>query len=108
MTHKSALERAKEKVQEQISHAEQHKRVLEFEQQEERRILAEELANKKAAKRAEMKHKFETFVKNISAAKQESLKEQIESDFLYAKNESLHITIVFSLAIIMIVYLLLF
>lgn len=108
MTHKSALERAKEQVQQQISSAEQHKRVAEFQQQEERRIFAEQLAEKKAAKRAEMKRKFETFVKNISTAKQESLKKQIESDFIYAKNESLHITIVFSLAIVMIVYLLLF
>lgn len=108
MTHKSALEKAKDKVQEQISNAEQHKRVLEFEKQEERRILAEQLAEKKAAKKEEMKRKLETFVKNISAAKQKSLKEQIESDRLYAKNESLHITILLSLAIIMIVYLLLF
>lgn len=105
MTHKSALERAKEKVKEQISNAEQHKRVLEFEKQEERRILAQQLADKKAAKKAEMKRKLETFVKNISATKQESLKAQIESDFLYAKNESLHLTVGLSLAIMVIVYL---
>lgn len=108
MTHKSALERAKEKVKEQISNAEQHKRVLEFEKQEERRILAQELADKKAAKRAEMKNKLEVFVKKIATAKQESLQEQMESDYVYAKNESLHITIVLSLGIILVVYLLLF
>ena len=108
MTHKSALERAKEKVKEQISNAEQHKRASEFEKQEQRNLLAQQLAEKKAAKKTEMKRKFETFVKQISVAKQESLKEQIEADLVYAKNESLHITIVLSLAIIMIVYLLLF
>ena len=108
MTQKSALERAKDKVKEQISNAEQHKRTLELEKQEERRIFAEQLAEKKAAKRAEVKRKFETFVKKVSAEKHESLKEQIEADLVYAKNESLHITIVLSLAIIMIVYLLLF
>lgn len=108
MTQKSAFERAKEKVKEQISNAEQRKRVLEFEKQEERRILAEQLAEKKAAKRVEMKRKFETFVKKISAEKHESLKEQIEADLVYAKNESLHVSVVLSLIVVIIVYLLLF
>ncbi len=108
MTHKSAIDKARENAKAQFTKADQHKREAESEKQEARRIQAEQLAEKKEQRRAEQKRKLEELGTKLSDLKDKHLKERIQADLLYAEGESLRVSIGLSAVIMFIIYLLLF
>lgn len=108
MTHKSSVEKAREQAHAQMTKAEQHKREAELKKQESIRIQAEQLAAEKEEKRAERKRKMEKLAKTLSDLKDKHLKERLQSDLIYAENESLRVSIGLSAVIALVIYLLIF
>lgn len=106
MAHKSALDKAREQAQAQALEAEKHKHSVEAKKQEEKKTQTELLLEKQEAIKAERKRKFEELSKKLAELHDKHLKERIRADLLYADKESLHVTIVWSLVIMLIVYLL--
>lgn len=106
MAHKSALDKAREQAQAQISNEEKHKHSVEAQKQEEKKTQAELILEKKEAIKAERKHRLEELSKKLAELHDKHIKERIKADLLYADKESLHVTIVWSLVIMLIVYLL--
>ncbi len=108
MAHKSSVDKAREQAQAQKLKAEKYKHSVEFEMQEARRIQAEQLTAEKEEIKAKGKRNFEELSQKLSDKKNKHLKEQTQSDLLYAKSESLRVSIGLSLVIIFIIYFLVF